>query len=631
MRYSIDVLDRTKTRVAELTGLTVARLSERVNAPALLSVQTVDEKKWGYIEPGVSFLRIRDGAESAGNMFRVREVRKERERERPCLSVVARHILGDAAEEVFAAAQDCVNYTPGQLAALVLGYSSFGIGTVEFIEPVPFVRFEYEPALDCLLRICALTGGELSLDEDAGEVSLLQRFGADNGAVFRYGFNLKSAARTVNVSRLANRVYGVGGGNPLLDLREASEGGGLPHVEDVESITRWGLREAVCHEPTLEAVINLVTTPALDGTYTDGLCQGWTNLGATVSRNEDPARFLYGCASQRVQTSAPGQGIAQNVTVTPGKVYSLLAHFFLVSGAVRVQAEDGTAIYRRAEAVTGTGFAAVRIEGWKAISSAVMVKVVQEGGGTAEFCVDSVQIAEGARVKPFTVGKSADTLRSRTLEYLNAHKEPEITYEIDLVDRSGDPGMERTALRFGLGDTVTVIDPTLDLRVSTRVMEREADLLRPSRVRVRLDTPSRGLSDILASLREAQAEGVKHTRAALAESSTAAEAGSLRLGFSGQTLRFSGAITATGWNSFSWSAGTLRVGNAWFSLDGGSVSGLSGSSALFFYFDRTAPASFGYTLSPAQAEEEDRILVFAVTTTVSPAPCVIHPLGMIRG
>jgi len=234
-------------------------------------------------------------------------------------------------------------------------------------------------------------------------------------------------------------------------------------------------------------------------------------------------------------------------------------------------------------------------------------------------------------VKPFTVGRSADALWNRTVDYLHAHAAPEISYEIDLVDRSGDSGADRPALRYGLGDTVTVIDPALDLRVCTRIMEREADLLRPGRIRVRLDTPSRGLSEVLDSLRKAQEEGVKHARAALTESSAAAEAGSRRLGFSGGTLRFSGVIAAAGWNSVSWSAGTLRAGDAWFSIGAGSVSGLAGNETFFFYFDRLLPVSFGYTTSADGAEGEDRILVFAVTTTGSPEACVIHPLGMIRG
>jgi hypothetical protein len=561
----------------------------------------------------------------------VLETGKARERERRALTVTARHLLGDTADELFAEAADCVNHTPRELVTRVLGYSRFAPGAVEPPDAVPYVRFEYEPVLDCLLRICSLTGGELELDEAAGTISLRARIGGDNGAVIRYGLNLTAASRTVSIARLANRVYGLGGGSPLLDLRGASTTGGLPYVEDAASIAAWGRHETVCHEPTLEKVVNLVATPALDGVYTGGLCAGWTNLGATVSRNTDPAFFLYGCASQRVRATAAGQGICQNVTVVPGKIYSLLANVFLSSGTVRIQVEDGTAVYRRPEAVTGTGLAEVRIENWRALTSTARVRIMQEGTAASDFSVDSVQVAEGARALPFTIGRSADTLRDRAMELLNARRDPEVTYSVRLADRSGDRGMERAPLRFALGDTVTVIDPTLDLRAATRVMERETDLLHPGRVKVRLDTPARGLADVLASLREAREEGVKRTRAALAESSAAAETGSSRQGFSNQSFRFYGTITATGWNSVSWSAGTLRVGDCWFSIPAGGRSGLAGNLTVYFFFDRTVPTTFGITASGAEAETENRILVFAATTTVSQELCQIHPMGMVKG
>ncbi len=631
MHYAIDILDPTKTRVAVLTGLTAAWLSERINTPSSLRVETVNAEFAGILAPGNSYLRVREYPDGGASTFRVCSVRTERKREHPALAITAGHLLADAAGEVFAEAADCAGHTPRELMERVLGCSGFGCGTVEPEDPVPFVRFEYEPVLDCLLRICRLAGGELVFDEETATVSLLRRAGEDRGVMFRYGSNLRSASRTVDLTRMVNRVYGVGGGFPILDLRGAPGNGGLPYVEDSESIARWGLRETVRHEPTLEDVVNLVVPPVLDGAYTGGLCDGWSNLGAVVSRNTDPSFRLHGRSSQRVQTTAAGQGIAKAVTVVPGRVYSLLACIVLESGAARVRVADGPAEYRRPEAVTGTGLAVVRIEGWKAIFPEVTVEIVQAGDAPSDFSVDSVQIAEGARVKPFTVGSSACALRERCLETLRARKDPEITYDIDLVDRSGDPGMERTPLRFGLGDTVTVIDPTLDLRVETRVMEREADLLRPSRVRVRLDTPGHGLDEILSALREAQAESVKHTRAALTESSTAAEAGSRRVGFSMQTVRFTGSILPLGWDGVSWSAGVLRAGEAWFSIGAGSSSGMAANSTFYYCFDRTAPTGFIRAADLSEAEGEDRVPVFAVVTTTQSSPCTVHSPEVIRG
>jgi len=631
MRYSVDILDNSKNKVAELTGMVSAHLREKVNGMALLTVETVERSEWTFFNAGTSFLRLRKSDGGSFATFRIIELKKSRIKERSSLSIFARHILFDMANEIFADAVNCVNYTPAELMDLVLDYSSFDTGTIEPSTIIPFVRFEYESVINCLLRICSLTGGELSLNEEEGNINLLNQIGSSNGVFFRYGLNLKGTSRTVNISRLANRIYGVGGGDPPLLLTGATSSGGNKYASDSTSISIYGLYEGVYHEPTLEDVTNLIATPALDGTYTSGLCENWSKLGApTVIKNTDNDYYLNGNASQRIQSSADGQGIQQSVSVTTGTIYHLSATIFLTSGIVRVQVKDGTSVYKRAEAVTGSGMVRVNIENWKANNNPVTVKIFQEGSGTADFYVDSVQIAKGARAMPFTVGKSADTLWNETENYLNVHKDPEITYEVDLVDFYGDTRAGREADKFESGDTITVIDPVLNLNVSTRVMEREVDILHPWRVKVRLDNPSRTLADVFAAMREAQKEGIKRQRAALAESSKAAEAGSLRLGFRNHAFRFFSTLTATAWNSLSWDAGTLRVGDAYYAIPASSASSLAEFSTYFFYFDRTNPTTFGKTTTEEEAEGEDRILAFAVTTTSNPTLCKIHPLGIIH-
>lgn len=631
MRYSIDVLDNSKTKVAELTGMVTAHLFEKVNGMALLIVETIDKSEWSYINPGTSFLRLETSDSGSYSTFKVMEVKKARVKERSSIRVTARHILYDTSKEIFASAVNCMNYTPEELAMLVLGFSSYAAGIIEPTVIVPFVRFEYEPVINCLLRICSITGGELSLDEENGEIDILNQIGSSNEVIFQYGLNLKGASRTVNISRLANRVYGVGGGEPPLLLTGATSNGGNKYVSDSSSISSYGVREGVFHEPTLEDVINLVSTPALDGSYTSGLCENWTKSGnPAVSKNTNADYYLYGRASQHIQSTSGEQGIQQSVSITTGTIYSLTANIFLVSGTVRIQVNDGTSFYKRGASVTGSGLATVHIENWKANNSTVTVKIFQEGAGSADFYVDSVQIAEGACAKPFTIGKSADTLWNRAEEYLNTHKNPEITYEVDLVDFYGDIRAGKEADKFGIGDTIQVVDPTLELDVITRVMEREVDILRPWRVKVRLDNPSRTLADVFAAMRETQEEGIKRHRIALAESSKAAEIGSTRLGFHNQAFRFFSTITADSWNSLSWNSGTLRVGDAYYSISSGEATGLSESSTYYFFFDRTSPTMFSSTTNISNAEGEDRILIFAVTTTTSPDLCEIHPMGIIH-
>jgi len=85
----------------------------------------------------------------------------------------------------------------------------------------------------------------------------------------------------------------------------------------------------------------------------------------------NPDYYLYGKASQRVQTTASGQGIKQDVMVNSDTIYSLLANIILSSGTVRVQVNDSTTIYKRSEPVTGTGLATIRIENWKANNTTI--------------------------------------------------------------------------------------------------------------------------------------------------------------------------------------------------------------------------------------------------------------------
>ena len=154
MRYSVDVLDNSKSKVAELSGMVKAHLREKVNGIALLTVETIERSEWTHINAGTSFLRLRTSDGALCGTFRVIEVKKSREKERSSISIIARHIIYDTANEIFADAINCVNYTPQELAELVLNYSIYNKGTIEPSDTVPFVRFEYEPVINCILRIC---------------------------------------------------------------------------------------------------------------------------------------------------------------------------------------------------------------------------------------------------------------------------------------------------------------------------------------------------------------------------------------------------------------------------------------------------------------------------------------------
>ncbi len=78
MRYGVDVLNASKNKVAELSGMVKARLREKVNDMALLTVETIEKKEWEYIIAGTSFFRLRNILAESYNTFRVKEVKKLR-------------------------------------------------------------------------------------------------------------------------------------------------------------------------------------------------------------------------------------------------------------------------------------------------------------------------------------------------------------------------------------------------------------------------------------------------------------------------------------------------------------------------------------------------------------------------
>lgn len=254
MQYVIDVLDSDGQRVAELGGLVSARLREKVNGIGSLSVESLDPRGRDVVEPGISRLRIRPAPGNAAT-FRVIEAAHERKRERRSLRITARHVLGDTGDELFAETAVCVNQTPAAILAQVLVYSAFSAGASAYIDPIPYVRFEYEPVHDCLMRLCGLTGGELRLDEATGEIHL-DAPSTGGGRVIRYGIDLLSALRTADTSGVANRVYGVGGGDPPLTLTGASQSGGSEYIGDAESVAMYGLRTAVYRNSSIDASID---------------------------------------------------------------------------------------------------------------------------------------------------------------------------------------------------------------------------------------------------------------------------------------------------------------------------------------------------------------------------------------
>lgn len=64
-------------------------------------------------------------------------------------------------------------------------------------------------------------------------------------AVIRYGHNMNGITRHINPTNLVNRIYALGYGEGVNQLNFADINGGIPYIEDVESIAKYGVKQTV--------------------------------------------------------------------------------------------------------------------------------------------------------------------------------------------------------------------------------------------------------------------------------------------------------------------------------------------------------------------------------------------------
>lgn len=83
---------------------------------------------------------------------------------------------------------------------------------------------------------------------------------------------------------------------------------GVLYVRDKATVDLYGNRDMVFRDETYDDVLNLIgpyASSALSGTYTAGLCEGWTKIGSpTVAENTNAAYVINGSKSQQVTVAA---------------------------------------------------------------------------------------------------------------------------------------------------------------------------------------------------------------------------------------------------------------------------------------------------------------------------------------
>ena len=508
---------------------------------------------------------------------------------------------------IYAETKEFANIQIGTLLADILATSGadadFQIGTVASnTEVVDFFKVNHNSALWCFRQLAAKMGREMELDESTTPDTLnfpATIGNATSNAQLRYGFNLQGITRTVDKSRMATRVYGVGGGSPSMKLTASSLAGGVNYVEDATEHAKFN-RIAVYHNPDLEDIDNLVATnPDLSGTYTAGLCAGWTKIGTpTVSENTTATFYQYGTKSQKVVANTDGQGIQTTfVAPTNGERLVFWVNIYIelasAGAAIIVEASDGTAVYKNGDgAITVGGFTADERRDMSFTGASGTLKIYLDGGN-ATFYVDAGFVAVAEDFKQFVVGDMADVLYNETNDRLTELKTPETTYVVDALNLYDADPKKWADYAVALGDTIKVIDDDLSVKASVRVKQRTWNVIRPETSGFQVGNVVKSLDSFLVDDQQKFRVIDEQTRSGQEQDDRAGEAVSGDRPVSDLETRFSGQFRSDDRNSFSWTAGTLHVGtNLSYSIGVSSISGLTASTTYYVYFDLDAPTNF---------------------------------------
>ncbi len=501
--------------------------------------------------------------------------------------------------------RDFVNLALSTLLTEILNTSGanaeFQIGTVASpSEVVDFFTINHHSVLWAFRSLVAKMGREMSIDESTTPITLNfpSTIGATTSARFRYGLNLQGITRKTDKSRMVTRLYAIGGGTPSMKLSASSLAGGLDYVQDAALHALYS-RVDVYHNPDLEDIENIIpaaNNPDLSGTYTAGLCAGWTKIGTpTVSENTNATFYQRGTKSQKV-VATDTQGVQTTFTASTTARMVAWVNIYVESLAalakVRVEVTDGTARFLNGDGITTTGaFVAEERRGIEFTGSSGTLKVYAEGGN-ATFYADAAFVAVAEEFKKFVIGDMADILYNEALDELNARKNPEVTYSIDALDLYEADAEKWSDYQVRLGDTVKVEDNDLDITVSQRIKKRTWNVIRPEKSGFDIGNVVVSLGNLMTDDQQQFRATLERTRTSQDKSERAGAALSVDRPITALVARFSGVFSSTAYNAFSWTAGTLTVGtDLVYAIGSGSISGLTASTTYYLYFDLDAPAS----------------------------------------
>ncbi len=243
----------------------------------------------------------------------------------------------------------------------------------------------------------------------------------------------------------------------------------------------------------------------LSGTYTTGLCQGWTAVGSpTVSENITTTWIRTGSKSQKV-IAADGEGIKRSVdcgTATVASFYIWVYVSSIAEGAklktrLKVGAEDDDYFPRNAD--TGLDEAYITTTGWRQIicEGGVLsgfgthdLEILAEGGAVT-FYLDSALVQCSEYITEEDVFYAWDTrviLWEKAVAELNRISAPKEDMNLEIIDLFEADRVTYPYHQITPGTDLEVIDAGLGFDVKyVRTKRKTWNLIRPWECRLEVE------------------------------------------------------------------------------------------------------------------------------------------------
>ena len=427
--------------------------------------------------------------------------------------------------------------------------------------------------------------------------------GANAGTAYTINDTTRGTSGDDDTITLSVTPTGVLAGD-LFKITDAS-GNDLSYVPDAASQATYGTFDGVVRDAQFEAIRTLITPGYMDGTYTTGLHSGWTKTGTPTVAEETTIAFIqHGKASQHVTAASDTHGIYNDVALDGSAHYTCAVNLYVVSGSVLITISTagatGAVTYTNTPGTTGTEWLKVELEGLP-IEGAAAKLTIAATGGAAEFYVDAVSFTGTQQTRQFVRENGARELYRMAFDYLDEHDAPMVEYDLpNALDLYAIDSRAYPFADVAIGDTVTVIDPAMSMAAAVRVLSLGRDS-NGTQLRLKLSSHTStlaafslvapGVGRVIVENRN-NAQEVTNTNSTNETAGGIAERINRMTGNAARASRFTGTFTAASQTSVVVGAGTLQMGSALaYDIAGQTISGLSGATVYYLYFNPTAASS----------------------------------------